>query len=172
MLSSSVRLWHFPAKTCWHNGEEIVHILSWTSQWSVWPEVGCLISVVGWRLSIGVHPLSTAESQQLCLPILFWRKILSFHQITSQIQSSKLLSQHLLVTLLKIFMITDCIPVSQKGMFLCFGLFCFGWGFFCSRHAGFSSFTLWQLWYIRAFLFLTAECKSCLMVLGKLCSYT
>lgn len=113
---------------------------------------------------------STAESQQLCLTILIWRKRVSFHQVTSLIQNSKLLSQHLLATSLKMFKITDGIPVIQKGMFLFFVLF---WLVsFCSRHAGFSSFTWWQLWYIRSFLFLTAECKSCLLVLGKLCSYT
>lgn len=72
--------------------------------------------------------LSTAESQQLCLTILIQRKIVSFHQITSAIQNFKLFSQHLLATLLKVFKITDCIPVIQKGMFLCFilvGVFLF-----------------------------------------------
>lgn len=65
---------------------------------------------------------STAESQQLCLTILIWRNIIGFHQITSLIQNSKLLSRHLPAALLKMFKITDGIPVVQKEMFLFFVL--------------------------------------------------
>lgn len=65
---------------------------------------------------------STAESQQLCLTVLIWRNIISFHQITSLIQNSKLLSRHLPAALLKMFKITDGIPVIQKEMFLFFVL--------------------------------------------------